>query len=148
MPIIPLSAATTACETLNWRISNLELQKLLYLAHMTFMGRTGGRPLVNEAFEAWDFGPVLPSLYSAARIFGSDPITQLPRVNRNPALQEHRTIAEVVQFFGDKSPGELVDLTHVPNGAWDRNYVPRRKHVRIPNEDVLREYRMRNHAIR
>ena len=146
MPLDPISAATTVCDTLEWQVSNLALQKLLYLAHMTFMGRNAGKPLIKEGFEAWDYGPVISSLYGTAKIFGAEPIASLPRFRRNMALREHKVIAEVSRFFGDKSPGELVDLTHIPGGAWDKNYIPRRKHIPIPDRDILDEYRMRNHA--
>lgn len=147
MTISPNSAATTACEALGWRISNLELQKLLYLAHMIFMGRNNGDLLISENFEAWDFGPVLSSLYQEAKIFGPDRISALPKVKRNLNLSEHKVIKEVVTFFGKKTPGELVDLTHIRGGAWDRHYIPKVRHIVIPNSDILNEYKNRNHAL-
>lgn len=141
MAIPPLSAAITACEERNWTLSNLALQKILYLAHMTYMGRNKGAPLVNENFEAWDYGPVLPSLYQNARIFGSGAVESLPRFSRNLARPEHAVVRQVTNFFGDKTPGELVDLTHRKNGAWDRYYRPKVRHIQIPNQAILTEYR-------
>ena len=141
MAIQPLSAAITACETMDWQLSNLALQKILYLAHMTYLGRTGGQPLVSENFEAWDYGPVIPSLYQKAKIFGSGKIESLPRFSRNMAMREHSVVRDVTRYFGHKSPGELVDLTHKEGGAWDKYYKPKLKHVQIPNSAILREYR-------
>lgn len=140
MPISALSAATTACETANWRLSNLELQKLLYLSQRTYIGRKHGRPLLDEEFEAWDYGPVVPEIYQIAKIYGASRIEALPPVRRIPTRSEHRVIREVVEHFADRTPGQLVELTHRPGGAWDRNFTPGRRHIRIPNRDILDEY--------
>ncbi|QZN99150.1 Panacea domain-containing protein [Chenggangzhangella methanolivorans] len=73
MTVSALSAARTLGELRDWTLSNLEIQKILYLAHMYHLGRTG-QPLINEAFEAWDYGPVVPEVYGRAKGTGSAPI--------------------------------------------------------------------------
>ena len=60
------------CESGNWRVTNLQLQKLLYLAHMEYMGATDGQVLTDASFEAWDYGPVEPSVNRRVRMYGSD----------------------------------------------------------------------------
>ena len=45
-------------------IGQLKLQKLVYIAHGYYLALTGGNPLVNEPFEAWDYGPVNRTLYA------------------------------------------------------------------------------------
>ena len=141
MTISALSAATTACEASGWRLSNLELQKLLFLSHRTFMGRNDAEPIVNEGFEAWDYGPVIPELYRIVWPFGAGRIDALPPVRRRRSRDEHHVIREVVDHFSGRTAGQLVDLTHSPGGAWDRCYVPGRRHTPIPNEYILQEYR-------
>ena len=54
----------------------MHLQKLVYLAHGWTLAVTGD-PLVEDRFEAWDYGPVIRKLYDALRSFGSGPITRL-----------------------------------------------------------------------
>ena len=49
MSVSALSAAKTFCELRDWKISNLELQKLLYIAQMLHLGRYG-TPLISERF--------------------------------------------------------------------------------------------------
>jgi uncharacterized phage-associated protein len=73
MAISVLSAGRTLCELRGWSVSNLELQKILYLAHMYYLGRHGG-PLIREEFEAWDYGPVVPELYHHVKGFGGGPV--------------------------------------------------------------------------
>ena len=53
-----------------WSLSNLQLQKILFMADMNFVGQGKGR-LIDEDFEAWDYGPVLPSLYRECKPFGA-----------------------------------------------------------------------------
>jgi uncharacterized phage-associated protein len=71
MAVHPLIAAKKVCERRTWGVSNLEINKILYFAHMLFLGRHGlDSPLVEEMFQAWDYGPVLPSVYRG-RICGN-----------------------------------------------------------------------------
>jgi|GEM_PF-6636616 len=58
MAVHALSAARAICELRDWEVSNLELQKILYIAHMVYLGETDSHPLIKENFEAWDYGPV------------------------------------------------------------------------------------------
>jgi hypothetical protein len=62
------TAARYACKMSGWSLTNLKLQKILYIARMVFVGRTKDQLLIDEAFKAWDFGPVLPSLYHRVRL--------------------------------------------------------------------------------
>ncbi|RWO77206.1 type II toxin-antitoxin system antitoxin SocA domain-containing protein [Mesorhizobium sp.] len=67
MTLHVLSAAKHLAKQSGWSLSNLELQKILYLAHMFYLGRTG-EPLVSGHFEAWDYGPVHPDLYHRVKV--------------------------------------------------------------------------------
>ena len=53
-------------------MSNLRLQKVLYIAHMYHLGLCEGEPLINDGFQAWDYGPVDSELYHHAKGFGAD----------------------------------------------------------------------------
>ena len=73
MPIPVLAAAKWLCQHSGWTLTNLRLQKLLYLAHMFHLGMTD-KGLVDGHFEAWELGPVHPKVYREVRKFGSSPI--------------------------------------------------------------------------
>lgn len=141
MTISVLSAAKHLASRSGWSLSNLELQKILYLAHMFFLGRTGGNPLVHGQFEAWDYGPVHPDLYHRAKIFGSDAVKNIFHDTADlPTGAEREIINEAYDSIGKAGPGRLVHATHRKNGAWERAYVPGMRHCIIPNDDILREY--------
>jgi uncharacterized phage-associated protein len=118
------------------------MQKILYLAHMFELGRTGN-PLVHGSFEAWDYGPVHPELYHRAKIFGSDPVENIFTDARLPeeGTPECAIIDEAYGSLGNVGPGRLVNLTHRRGGAWETNYIPGARNIIIPNDDILKEYR-------
>lgn len=110
-------------------VSNLKLQKLLFLCHAFYLVETG-RPLIRGSFEAWQYGPVHREVYDAFKRFGAMPITaDAERFDpvagswKPITLPTERAILDVVQrvihFYGGRSPSELVELTHAKNGPWD-----------------------------
>lgn len=133
------------CEQGGWKVSNLQLQKILYLAQMYYMGRHAGEPLCDAQFEAWDYGPVEPSLYKKVRMFGSSPVQDVFFDARPFRDDDPRRIdlKEVCDALLSKRAGELVDITHSSNGAWAKNYVPRIRGIKIPNNDIIAEYNRR-----
>jgi uncharacterized phage-associated protein len=142
------TAAKAAGEARDWTLSNLELQKLLYVAHMIYLGRSG-EPLVMELFEAWDYGPVLPTLYHQIKMFGKNPVKDVFYFrDPDPASDEVKTIREVAEFLAPKPVSELISITHWPKGAWAKHYQRGAQNVVIPNEDILQEYRDRSFGTR
>ncbi|MFP4097405.1 MAG: Panacea domain-containing protein [Alphaproteobacteria bacterium] len=142
MTISATAAAKKICELGDWQVTNLQLQKILYLAHMVFLGNNNGKPLIGSSFEAWDYGPVVPELYHDAKKYGSKPIRMgfhsLQNISGTP---EEAEIERACSSLLAKSASRLVDFTHRPGGAWDKNYVPGARGVIIPNQDILDEYR-------
>jgi hypothetical protein len=120
------SVAKYICAKSGWTVSNLQLQKLLYMAQMVHMGRNGGRRLFDGTFQAWDYGPVEPNVYHKLKRYGSSPVGDA--------------------FFDALSfeDGELVDITHWPSGAWAKVYVPKAKSIVIPDAAIAEEYNERN----
>lgn len=142
MTVPVLSAAKRLASRSDWSLSNLELQKILYLAHMFFLGRNGGQPLVPGLFEAWEYGPVHPTLYHHAKAFGSNKVKDIFRAYPDlPLGSEQSILDEAYDSLGRAGSGRLVSATHRKGGAWDRNYMPGIRHCIIPNADILNEYR-------
>jgi uncharacterized phage-associated protein len=136
-----MEAAKTLCELRGWKLSNLEIQKILYLAHMFYLGQTG-EPLIGENFEAWDYGPVVPDLYHHVRGFGRSPVSTGFWHSRLIARGEPEfdMLEQAAQATKGVSATRLVSITHRPGGAWATHYRPDARGIIIPNEAIKAEY--------
>ena len=88
--------------------SELKLQKLMYLAQRESLALTG-KPLFDEPFEGWQYGPVLPQL----RFYFEDDYEPFSPENDNQLTeQEQYIIDNVICQYGKYEPWALADLTH------------------------------------
>ena len=88
----------------------MKLQKLVYYAQAWSLV-WDGRPLFPERIEAWAMGPVVPELYDTHR--GAYMVQKWPKGNPDAlTTQERETVEAVVDFYGNRSPHWLSDLTH------------------------------------
>lgn len=143
MTVPTLSAAKYLCEASEWSLSNLKLQKLLYISHMMHLGRTG-TPLIDGHFEAWDYGPVEPSLYHHVKAFGRNeigPVFHTVAPVTDPVAKD--VMERTFQILRNMTPGQLVGVTHWDQGAWAQHYRPDTRGAVIPNEAILEEYARR-----
>ena len=128
----PRSIANAIIESAQRRgisVTNLSVQKLLYFAHAVSLAKYG-QPLVKGVFEAWELGPVCRPVYDALKSYRAKPITDLIQ-RRDPLTGEVSTVSpprdwrvlehidDILKSIGHLTPGQLVDLSHAPNGAWD-----------------------------
>lgn len=103
-------------------LTNLSAQKLAYFAHGWHLALLG-QPLVNENFEAWRYGPVLPDLYHVFKVFSGNPIpSDHPLIEQQPRLDDASMSAQLIErvldvYSGYGSTG-LVSISHDPNGPW------------------------------
>ena len=142
MSISPISAAAYICRRSKWSVTQLALQKILYLAHMVHLGRAG-EPLVSGNFEAWDYGPVHPTLYQKVKAFGSKPIPDIFGRRKDLPEAAQATLNEACEILLHKSPAELVRDTHWKGGAWAECYMSGVRGIVIPEEAIAREYKRR-----
>ena len=163
----PYSAAAIA----NWFLDRAErdrvpvdpmkLQKLIYFAHGWYLALTG-RPLITEHPEAWDYGPVIPSIYHEFKNFGRDPITR--RILKleslgasvkellnsrlvSPKIEPEDTdtqnfLERIWEVYGGLTGVQLSNMTHATNGAWHkaREQAHGRQGIDIPDELIKEEF--------
>lgn len=143
MTVSPRAAAKYLWRLSDGSISNLALHKMLYLADMNYTGRFHSR-LLSEPFEAWDYGPVIPSLYHACKAFGAKPIGNIfwgdPEIAGTP---EANVLDEAWANLRYQSPGQLVQNTHWSRGAWAGAYIPGARGRKITDAAMIDEYRRR-----
>jgi len=137
-------------------MSAMKLQKLVYFAYGWYLAITGER-LLDERVEAWQWGPVIPSLYSEFKAYGSGPITDLaaeysfqgtkmtfqyPRIGSDdPARDDfaRRVIAKVWNIYGRYSGIQLSEMTHAANSPWSQSYDENVRGTDI-DDDVIKQY--------
>lgn len=121
-------------------VTNLSIQKLAYFCHGWHLALLE-EPLVDEQFEAWKLGPVLPTLYHTYKVFSSNPIPpQHPIVSTQQILDADsntsRLIDKVLEVYGKYSPAQLVDLSHDRTGPWEKVWSNDLSDGVIPNDSI------------
>ena len=145
MPIAPEVAAKYLAKLSGWRLSNLPLQKILYLADMVHTGASKKRLLAGN-FEAWDYGPVHPAVYHLCKYKGAKPLVEATFIgipDLDEGSEEAKFLRAVYDKFGNYTSGQLVRITHAPTSAWYKRYAPGARGVQIPTEDMIEEYEKR-----
>lgn len=137
-------------------IRPLKLMKLVYIAHgymLALLDRpTEGTKL--ERVEAWQYGPVFPSVYYSFKQYGSHPIDRKTTVfdfsligvsddiQVVPMLtdeDEKRICRFVWNNYGIYTDSTLVTTLHADGTPWKRYYKPG-KNVTIPDADTKNHY--------
>ena len=109
-------------------LTPMQVLKLVYIAHGWSLGLTG-RPLIDDTVEAWQYGPVIPTLYSAVKQYGSGAVAgRLPlgfgarADDLSPA--ENELVRQVFDIYGNMSGLALSRITHAPGTPWSQTYAP------------------------
>jgi uncharacterized phage-associated protein len=94
-------------------ISNLKLQKLLYYAQGYYLALFD-QPLFPDRMEAWQHGPVVPSVYHEYKIYGAQALPRpvdwdLAEVFRDTTRD---FLDEIYRLFGQFSAWKLRKMTH------------------------------------
>lgn len=93
-------------------ITPLKLQKLVYYAQAWFLAFFQ-KPLFQEDFEAWQHGPVIPSLYLFYKDFGYNPIPPVAISSDNLlTIDEKYIIDGIWEVYGKYGAKFLEKLTH------------------------------------
>lgn len=126
----------------NRSLTPMQLNKLTYIAHGIALANDYP-DLFSDRIEAWKYGPVIPRLYRATKVYGRDPIPlelideqALPNVN-----EETRALLEdVFRKYGHFSAYTLSSLTHQPGTPWEQVYVDGVQNIEIPDHIIKQHY--------
>lgn len=118
-------------------ISNLKLQKILYLIQAYFLIQTK-KPCFSEDIEAWDFGPVILEVYRRYKRFGSTDIRiRYPNLEDTQKIfekEDRKRIDAVIDKFADFSATDLTILTQ-NQAPWKEAFDREEKVIR--SKDIL-----------
>ncbi len=134
-------------------VDPMKAQKLTFFSHGYYIAATG-EPLLNEYFQAWKLGPVVPSLYHSLKKYRSGRISEYgivwgPDGNLVPAAppENDSIYTEVREFvwstYGRWDSMALSNLTHARDGAWDRTLrdSPNVLGPQINNQLIIDEFK-------
>jgi uncharacterized phage-associated protein len=123
------------CNENGYSTTPLQLMKLVYVAHGFMLGKHG-KPLLKETVQAWQYGPVVPSVYRAVKDFGSSPVTSVPGADPDYTFsEEEREVMDMVAANYGKHGGiVLSSATHNPGTPWKQTWDAFGKNAPISND--------------
>lgn len=116
-------------------LTNLKLQKVLYYTWRDYYQKTGKRLFDDDPFQAWMYGPVVPSVYYeywtnvASLIF----ITKDPESEIDEGVSQF-LLDELIKYK-KISASHLVNLTHAEGTPWSI-YRAKGDRTKIPFEAI------------
>lgn len=127
----------------NPSVTPMQLLKLVYVAHGYMLG-LHGRPLLDESVEAWQYGPVVRSVYDAVKQYRSDPVRDIfvPRVVPLD-YDESSVLNRVAQTYGKATGITLSTATHKHGSPWSTTWERSGKNSVISN-DVIEDFYRRS----
>ena len=115
-------------------LSHRKLQKLLYYCQSMALTQEG-IPLFEERIEAWEFGPVCPSIYHIWKQYG---YTSLPKVEINVekyTREATNIVLVILATFGNLSQEHLIEMSHIDT-PWSKVYV-KSQNNEVKHQDML-----------
>ncbi|MFM0614545.1 DUF4065 domain-containing protein [Paraburkholderia nemoris] len=114
-------------------LSPMKLQKLLYYAHSWNLALKD-KPLLDDFFARWTYGPVIPSLYHEFKEYGASDILDYgghiveedgELVRKRPIVGKRdeatwALIDRIIEVYGGYSGAQLSSMTHSKDSAWSQ----------------------------
>lgn len=127
-------------------LTPMKLIKLVYIAHGWHRGYFS-KNLIDDAVEAWPYGPVIPELYHKVKRYGRGAVTGTIEGygvlgdDHNPFPEENtRVLLENVwKNYGSYDGLNLSAMTHQPGTPWDLTWNST-KGI-IPNQLIEQHYK-------
>lgn len=140
------------------KLTNMQLQKLVYFAHGWMLAAFGER-LTEEDPQAWDNGPVYRDLWEHMRNLGKRPVSKkLSPDDTNPfislikdhkpaspyeanlSVEEQQILDAVWERYGNYGAFKMSDMTHQPGTPWDQVYYNHGRNAPITSELIEEHY--------
>ena len=119
-------------------LSNMKLNKLLYYAQ-GYNLRDKGEPLFSDRIEAWKHGPVISSIYYEYAD-GANHLRDYDTSRLDLLSGEVKELLfKIALKYGKYTALYLRNMTHRPDGPWDKVYDENTRHKEIPNY-LIKEY--------
>lgn len=104
-------------------LTPMKLLKLVYISHGWYLGITKTE-LINEGAQAWQYGPVIPSVYYSVKKWGKTPINQTVEGINNEIISDpdKQFLNKIWEVYVGYNGLQLSHLTHKEGTPWYVTY--------------------------
>lgn len=124
-------------------INNYILNKVLYLLHCYYLMKTG-EELVDEEFEAWGIGPVIPEVYWEYSIYSGAPIISFYEIEYEIDSKIEKVIRKMAKNLTYIEPWKINHMTEFDGSAWSQTYEKGKRNkidASLIKEDIKKNYK-------
>lgn len=127
-------------------VTLMQIIKLVYLADGWSLALRG-QPMAKHSPQAWQYGPVFPTVYKAFKRFGSQPISE-PAVDPRSGVEvseefsddEVALLKQVVESYGALHAFRLSEIMHKPGTPWTETFNKSGPYAEIPLELIAKHF--------
>ncbi|NME67220.1 Panacea domain-containing protein [Flammeovirga aprica] len=121
-------------------IRPMKLLKLTYIAYGYYYAFFD-KPLFHGRIEAWKYGPVIPELYDAIKMFGKKPVEPFYMQTISTSNVDSKTVeflASMWKFYKNFDGLQLSSRTHEEGTPWHKTWDGTRD--KAIEADTIKEY--------
>ena len=123
------------CMDLGMPTTHFKLQKMLYILEVKSLIHSG-KSLIDENFEAWEYGPFLRSVYDKYSYMAACEINVRQKTNRELPSDQRNAIINNIDELAGMNLWELAQISMEPNTPWAKVYE-KDAQVKIPNQLIV-----------
>lgn len=124
-------------------VTPMKLLKLVYIAHGYMLGMHAA-PLLDEQVQAWQYGPIVASVYEAVRGYCSNPVLKVAGATAwigEFTRRELEVMNTILQRYARVDAVSLSGATHRPGTPWSTTWGMRQQNADISNDLIMGFYR-------
>lgn len=120
------------CMDLGEPTTHFKLQKMLYLLEVKSLVHSG-KSLIDENFEAWEYGPFLRSVYNKYSYMAACEIKVRQKTDRELPSDQRNAIINNIDELAGMNLWELAQISMEADTPWAKVYE-KDKEVKIPDQ--------------
>ena len=123
------------CMDLGEPTTHFKLQKMLYILEVKSLVHSG-KSLIDENFEAWEYGPFLRSVYDKYSYMAACEMKIRQKPGRELPSDQRNAIINDIDELAKMNLWELAQISMEPNTPWAKVYE-KGSQVQIPNQLIV-----------
>lgn len=123
------------CMDLDMPTTHFKLQKMLYILEVKSLIHYG-KSLIDENFEAWEYGPFLRSVYDKYSYMAACEIKVRQKTDRELPSDQRNSIINNIDELAGMNLWELAQISMEADTPWAKVYK-KGTQVKIPNQLIV-----------